>query len=99
MTQEQKTMVEDIEGAVSFIKYKDEQDYITAEEYYHIFKYHGKTIRYALTQALEIAKGDKVVVPREPTQEMIDVGIEQIAFGNDFMDAYEAMIAVAEGEK
>jgi hypothetical protein len=52
-----------------------------------------------LTQALEIAKGDKVVVPREPTQEMIDVGIEQIAFGNDFMDAYEAMIAVAEGEK
>jgi hypothetical protein len=37
---------------------------------------HKETIRNAITQALEIAKGDKVLVPREPTQEMIDAGIK-----------------------
>ncbi|MEN6386420.1 MAG: hypothetical protein ABFD79_14675 [Phycisphaerales bacterium] len=57
-----------------------------------------------ITQALEIAKGDKVVVPREPTEEML------LAVVNNYMNesedprgamcgAYKAMIAVAEGEK
>ena len=67
---------------------------------------HGKTIRHALTQALEIAKGDKVVVPREPTDEIIDAILDTGLVYADANDCgsmkafkiYKAMIAVAEGE-
>ncbi len=54
------------------------------------------TIRDTLTQAIAIARGESVVVPREPTDWMIAVGAEQIAFGNDYTDAYDAMINAAQ---
>jgi hypothetical protein len=65
-----------------------------------------ETIRHVLTQALEIAKGEKVVVPREPNDKIQDgilnTGlVSEYAQGCDADKAdklYKAMIAVAEGE-
>lgn len=42
---------DEIQAAIIFINYKFDQDYIETEEYYHIFKYHGDTIRAALQSA------------------------------------------------
>lgn len=39
---------DEIQAAIIFINDKFDQDYIETEEYYHIFKYHGDTIRAAL---------------------------------------------------
>ena len=62
--------------------------------------------RHALTQALEIAKGESVVVPREPTKDILQAiheanpppvnsGHEKINIANR---TYKAMISAAEGE-
>jgi hypothetical protein len=61
----------------------------------------------ALTQALEIAKGEKVVVPKEPTDTITDAIIatglvSDYANGSDWQKAcelYDVMIAVVEGDK
>ena len=70
-----------IEESLSFIKELDSEAE-NAQRYYmehdNITLYHGvgklreqyQTIVTTLTQALEIAKGDKVLVPREPTEDM-----------------------------
>lgn len=42
---------DEIQAAIIFINDKFDQDYIETEEYYHIFKYHGDTIRAALQSA------------------------------------------------
>jgi hypothetical protein len=63
---------------------------------------HCNAVIYALTQALEIAKGDKCVVPREPTEAMIHAGRDCKFNGvksTNPKDVFKAMIAVAEGEK
>ena len=65
------------------------------------FKEHAVTLNNTLTQALEIAKGDKCVVPREPTQEMINkcLGKDETEENKMFVEGcYICMIAVAEGE-
>jgi hypothetical protein len=57
-------------------------------------------IKTILTQALEIAKGDKVVVSREPTNEIICAAFEVCDGYNAkyYQRLYKAMIAVAEGK-
>jgi hypothetical protein len=80
---------EDVTQAIEFIKNKDKQDYITTEEYYHIFKYHGEAIRKAL-RFLEAALG-------EPSQKAIKAGHFAFAcgvhtgYGWDVDDVFKAM--------
>lgn len=57
-----------------------------------------------LTQALKIAKEDKAIVPREPTDDIVKAGLSA---GNPFNEtprdyvrkAYTAMVAAAEKDK
>lgn len=51
----------------------------------------------ALTQAAEIDRGDKVVVPREPTDEMLRKA-DEIFWSKttiDYVDLYQAMLAAS----
>jgi hypothetical protein len=50
---------DEIQAAIIFINDKFDQDYIETEEYYHIFKYHGDTIRAALQS--QLTKNDENV--------------------------------------
>jgi hypothetical protein len=94
MTQEQKPTVEKIEKSLS-----DWYNMVNGGMNESIFfDKHELLLGAILTQALEIAKGDKVVVPRIPTDRMVTIGTEAKMFGHCAENIYEAMIAVAEGE-
>ena len=59
---------EELKAAIKFIAYKEKQDYIETEEYYHIFKYHGAAIKGALIELSQLKDGthpDMVMVPRD----------------------------------
>lgn len=58
---------EELKAAIKFIAYKEKQDYIETEEYYHIFKYHGDAIKGALIELSQLKDGthpDMVMVKR-----------------------------------
>ena len=54
-------------------------------------------IRTALTQAAEIERGDKVVVPREPTDEMVEAGYSAGDGARYAGTIYKAMLAASGG--
>lgn len=64
-----------------------------------------ETIRDTLTQAIAIAEGDMVVVPREPTREMTMAGCDMLPSTEGIFGqagavsarVYKAMIAAAQG--
>ncbi len=59
-----KATIEELETANTFIAEKVDSWDTTTEEYYHIFKYHGDTIRASIQQSIDIAKGKKVLIDK-----------------------------------
>ncbi len=54
-----------------------EFDTYCPDEFYNKF---GNTIRAALQQAIEIKRGEKVVVPRKPTEKQTQAGLSALPF-------------------
>ena len=71
-----------------------------ATGYVAVSHYESEVIADAIIAALDAA--GLVVVPRAPTERMIDVGCDYVEFINTASDAYRAMIAASpymKGEK
>ncbi len=69
---------DEIEAAIIFINDKFNQDYIETEEYYHIFKYHGDTIRAALQSALDTVKKDENIKVSDGQVDPVNVPAPQV---------------------
>lgn len=83
-------MKHDYEAALKFIAHKDGQDCIETEEYYHIFKYHGDTIRHAIAMMSKL---------QEPSDGMIMAGIKAWNGGAfAVVTQFKAMLEQAEKE-
>lgn len=68
---------DEIQAAIKFINDKFDQDYIETEEYYHIFKYHGDTIRSALQSALDAKQSNADTVDLDALKEKMISDFEE----------------------
>ncbi len=100
MNQTIEELIEELEAVL--VEKPDFHDCMAYEEWANK---HNKTIRDTLTQAIAIAKGESVVVPREPTDKQRDAfynamrsqGYKTIDIaGINEVEIYKAMITAAQ---